>query len=139
MVNQLIAAREDELAEAIRTGAQGKVNQIKAQLSNEVANTVTKELNRSFSFYDDWFDPVIGLRGRLNLSKAFYLTAESDVGGFGIGSDIAVQAYAALGCHLTRSLFTEVGYRYYYDDFRDGEFLYQLALHGAQITVGLTF
>jgi hypothetical protein len=82
---------------------------------------------------------VIGLRGRFNLSKAFYLTAESDVGGFGIGSDIAVQAYAALGCQITRILFAEAGYRYYYDDFRDGGFLYHLALHGAQLTVGLTF
>jgi hypothetical protein len=33
-------------------------------------------------------------------------------------------------------------YGYLYDDFRDesaNDFLYQLALHGAQITVGLTF
>jgi hypothetical protein len=43
----------------------------------------------------------------LNLSKAFYLTAESDVGGFGIGSDVAGQAYAALGCQITRSLYSE--------------------------------
>jgi hypothetical protein len=84
----------------------------------------------------------IALRGRFNLNKAFYLTAESDVGGFGIGSDIAVQAYAALGCQITRNIHAEVGYRYLYDDFRDesaNDFLYQLALHGAQITVGLTF
>jgi hypothetical protein len=139
LVQRVIAGQEQELADAIRTGAQGRVNQLKAQLSNQVADTVTSQLNRSFSFYDDWFDPVIGLRGRLNLSKAFYLTAESDVGGFGIGSDIAVQAYAALGCHITRNIFSEVGYRYLYDDFRDGNFLYQLSLHGAQITVGLTF
>jgi hypothetical protein len=82
---------------------------------------------------------LIGLRGRFNLNKAFYLTAESDVGGFGIGSDIAVQAYGALGCQITRNIFSEVGYRYLYDDFRDTNFLYQLSLHGAQITVGLTF
>ena len=72
-------------------------------------------------------------------SKAFYLTAESDVGGFGIGSDVAVQAYAALGCQITRTLYSEVGYRFLYDDFRDNDFLYQMALHGAQITVGLRF
>ena len=85
---------------------------------------------------------MVGLRGRFNLSKAFYLTAESDVGGFGIGSDIAVQAYAALGCQITRNIYSEVGYRYLYDDFRDAnanDFLYQLSLHGAQITVGLNF
>ena len=111
-VQQQIQSREPELAAAIRTGAQARVNQLKAQLSNQVANRVTSQLNRSFSFYDDWFDPVIGLRGRLNLNKAFYLTAESDVGGFGIGFDIAVQAYAAFGCQITRNIFSEVGYRF---------------------------
>jgi hypothetical protein len=73
------------------------------------------------------------------LESLFYLTAESDIGGFGIGSDIAVQGYAALGCQITSNIFSEVGYRYLYDDFRDTNFLYQLSLHGAQITVGLKF
>src|SRR5260221_14508911 len=127
---------------AIRTGAQARVNQLKAQLAGQISNTLTGQLNRSFSFYDDWFDPVIGLRGRFNLNKAFYLTAESDVGGFGIGSDIAVQAYGALGCQLTRHIYSEVGYRYLYDDFRDesaNDFLYHLSLHGGQITAGINF
>jgi hypothetical protein len=139
LVQQLIQSQAPELAAAIRTGAQTRANQLKAQLASQVATSLTSQLNRSFSFYDDWFDPLIGLRGRFNLNKAFYLTAESDVGGFGIGSDIAVQAYAALGCQITRNIFSEVGYRYLYDDFRDTNFLYQLSLHGAQVTVGLTF
>jgi hypothetical protein len=142
LVQQVIANQEPELAAAIRAGAQAKVNQIKGQLASQVSAKLTQQLGRSISFYDSWTDPVIGLRGRFNLNKAFYLTAESDVGGFGIGSDIAVQAYAALGCQLTRSIFSEVGYRYLYDDFHDegaDNFLYQLALHGAQITVGLKF
>jgi hypothetical protein len=139
LVRQVIESQEPELAAAIRAGDQARVNQLKAQLTNQVANRVTSQLNRSFSFYDDWFDPLVGLRGRFNLSKAFYLTAESDVGGFGIGSDIAVQEYAALGCQITRNIFSEVGYRFLYDDFRDTNFLYQLSLHGAQITVGINF
>ncbi|HEY4781694.1 MAG TPA: autotransporter outer membrane beta-barrel domain-containing protein [Chthoniobacterales bacterium] len=142
LVQQLIQSRQPELAAAIRTGAQARVNQIKAQLASQVANTLTGQLNRSFSFYDDWFDPVIGLRGRFNLTKAFYLTAETDVGGFGIGSDIAVQAYGALGCQLARHIHSEVGYRYLYDEFRDpsaGDFLYKMSLHGVQITTGLDF
>jgi hypothetical protein len=139
LVQHAIESQRQELAEAIRTGAQARVNQIKTKLSNQVANIVSSKLNRSFSFYDNWTDPVIGLRGRFNLNKTFYLTAQTDVGGFGIGSDIAVEAYAALGCQFTRKIFSEVGYRYYYDDFRDGNFLYQLSLHGAQVTVGLTF
>ena len=142
LIQQVIANQEPELVAAIRAGAQAKVNQIKSQLVNQVSAKLTQQLSRSFSFYDSWTDPVIGLRGRYNLNKAFYLTAETDVGGFGIGSDIAVQAYAALGCQLTRSIFSEVGYRYLYEDFRDqgaNDFLYQLSLHGAQITVGIKF
>jgi hypothetical protein len=138
-VQQLIQNRAPELAAAIRADAVARVDQLKAQLSNQVARRVTSQLNRSFSFYDNWLDPVVGLRGRFNLNKVFYLTAESDIGGFGIGSDIAVQEYAALGCQITRNIFSEVGYRYLYDDFRDTNFLYQLSLHGAQITVGLKF
>ena len=142
LIQQLIQSQDPELIAAIRTGAQARVNQLKARLAGRVANSLTGQLNRSFSFYDDWLDPVIGLRGRFNLNKAFYLTAESDVGGFGIGSDIAVQAYAAVGCQITRSIYSEVGYRYLYDDFRDesaNDFLYQLSLHGVQITAGINF
>jgi hypothetical protein len=72
----VIESQEPELAAAIRAGAQARVNQLKAQLTNQVANRVASQLNRSFSFYDDWFDPLVVLRGRFNLSKAFYLTAE---------------------------------------------------------------
>jgi hypothetical protein len=51
-----------------------------------------------------------------------------------------VQAYAALGCQITRNIYCEVGYRYLYDDFRDEgatDFLYQMSLHDAQISPGL--
>lgn len=138
-VQQAFEGRRAELAAAVRAGVQARVSQLKAQLATEIANRLTNQLNRSASFYDDWVDPVIGLRGRLNLGKAFYLTAQSDVGGFGIGSDVAVQEYAALGCQITRHLYSEVGYRFLYDDFRDANFLYELATHGAQITFGLRF
>jgi len=141
-VERLIEGQEPQLAAAIQTRDQSTVNQLKAGLSGQIANSLTNQLNRRFSFYDDWFDPVIGLRGRFNLNKTFYVTAESDVGGFGIGSDVAVQVYGALGCQITRSIHAEAGYRYYYDDFRDegaNGFLYQVSLHGAQVSVGMTF
>ena len=142
LVQALIESQQPELAAAIRAGAQARVAQLKADLASRVANILTGQLNRSLSFYDNWFDPVIGVRGRYNLSKAFYLTAQTDIGGFGIGSDIAWQGYAALGCQITRNIYSEVGYRAYYDDFRDESdhnFLYQLWFHGVQITAGLNF
>ena len=140
-LQDLLDAEAQELAAAIRAAATARVNQLKAQITSQVASFVTSQLNRGYSFYDSWADPVIGLRGRLNLGKAFYLIAEADVGGFGIGSDIAVGAYAALGCQITRNIFSEIGYRYLYDDFRDESvgYLYQLSLYGPQLTIGLKF
>jgi hypothetical protein len=142
LVQALIQSQQPELVAAIRAGVQARVARLKADLASRVANILTGQLNRSLSFYDDWFDPLIGLRGRLNLSKAFYLTAETDIGGFGIGSDIAWQGYAALGCQITRNIYSEVGYRALYDDFRDESdhnFLYQLWFYGVQVTAGLKF
>src|SRR6516164_6772929 len=87
LVEEFLASRQPEFLAAIRTGTQARVNQLKAQLSSQIANRLTNQLNRSFSFYDDWFDPAIGFRGRFNLNKAFYLFAESHIGGLGIRSD----------------------------------------------------
>jgi hypothetical protein len=142
LIQDELQSRQGELAAAIRTGVQSRVNQLKSQLESQISNTLITQLNRNFSFYDDWFDPVIGLRGRFNLTKAFYVTGESDVGGFGIGSDISVQEYAALGCQVTRYIHTEIGYRFLYDEFRDKEsanFLYKVSLYGPQITTGISF
>lgn len=122
-----------------RTGAQARTNQLKAALAAQVAGSLTTALNGSFSLYENWFDPFIGLRGRYNLTKALYLTGEPDVGGFGVGSEITWQVCGALGCQITRNIYSEIGYRYLYLDYDTTSFIMQASLHGAQITVGLHF
>jgi hypothetical protein len=139
LVRGLIQSRQPELVAAIRAGDQARVNQLKVELANAIANGLTSRLSQSFSLYENWFDPFIGVRGRYNFYKPFYLTAEGDVGGFGIGSEVTCQAYAAIGCQITRNLFTEVGYRFLYTDYDTTSLIYQVAMHGAQITVGLKF
>jgi len=138
-IQQLFQNQQPELAAAIRVGAQARADQLKAQLATQIASRLTKALNQSFSLYENWFDPFIGLRGRYNLTKALYLTAETDVGGFGIGSEITCQAYGALGLQITRNIYSEIGYRYLYLDYDTTSFIFQAALHGAQITAGISF
>src|ERR1700730_2253939 len=138
-IRSIIESQREELAAAIRAGIQARVDQLKSQLTNRIEARLTTELNRNFSLYENWVDPIIGLRGRFNLTKAFYLTGESDVGGFGIGSDIACQAQAALGCQFTRNIHSEIGYRFLFDDYHDTNFLYRVIMHGAQVTIGLNF
>jgi hypothetical protein len=53
-----------------------------------------------------------------------------------------VEAYGALGFQVARNIRAEVGYRYYYDDFRDEQnrdFLYQMSVHGPEITTYIDF
>ncbi|MBV8351953.1 MAG: hypothetical protein JOZ21_06730, partial [Verrucomicrobia bacterium] len=138
-VQDLIQSQESALVAAIRTNAQAQVNQLKSALSSRVADFLIGELSKSFSLYENWFDPFVGLRGRYNLTKALYLTGEADIGGFGVGSEITWQAYAALGCQITRNIYSEVGYRYLYVDYDTTSFIFQGSLRGAQVTVGIRF
>ena len=105
----------------------------------KIAGILRRNLNRGFSLTEYWTDPYIGVSGRYNLNKAFYLTGKADVGGFGAGSDVTVQAYGALGCQVTRSIYSELGFRYLYYDYDSGGFLYKVSMYGPQITAGIIF
>jgi hypothetical protein len=122
LLKLIIAARKDPIT------AQMKIAQI-----------LNRELNRSFSLTERWVDPYLGFDTRYDLNKAFYVTVRADVGGFDVGSKVSVQAYGGLGCHLTRSISSEIGFRYLYDDYESGSYLYRISLWGPQITTGITF
>jgi hypothetical protein len=80
-----------------------------------------------------------GVRGRYNFTDRFYIVGRADIGGFGVGSDLAWQLYGALGWHLTPHTTVELGYRYLYMDYTRGGFVYDLATHGAFVGMGFTF
>jgi hypothetical protein len=124
LLKLIIAARQDPIT------AQAKIAQV-----------LNKELNRTFSLTERWVDPYIGIGGRYNLSKAFYLTGKVDVGGFGAGSDISTQGSAALGCQITRNIYSELGFRYLYVNYEDdgNRFLWKTVTYGPQITTGIIF
>ena len=122
LLRLIIAARQDPIT------AQQKIAQI-----------LNKGLNSSFSLTERWVDPYLGISGRYDLTKAFYVTARADVGGFDVGSKVTVQAYGGLGCQITRRIYSELGYRYLYDDYDSGGFLYKVSTYGPQITTGISF
>lgn len=43
------------------------------------------------------------------------------------------------GAKSPGNIFSEVGYRFLYTDYDTTSLIYQVAMHGAQITVGLKF
>jgi hypothetical protein len=111
------------------------------QRRQTIASILNRELNQTFRLTEYWFDPYIGIGGRYNLTKAFYVTGKADVGGFGAGSDITTQVYAALGCQITRNIYSELGFRYLYTDYEDdsNRFVWKTSTYGPQITTGITF
>jgi len=140
LVTLIQQARQDPvLAAALRSGIQSRIDAAKRDLQQRIAGILTRNLSRTFTLAQQWFDPYIGLAGRYNITPAFYLTAKGDIGGFGVGSRLTWQAYGALGCQITQKIYSEAGYRYLSVDYRNGGFLYDVATRGAQVTVGIIF
>ena len=60
-------------------------------------------------------------------------------GGFGVGADLMWEVEGVVGINLTRSIFTEVGYRALGVDYENNGLLFDAIMHGPQITTGITF
>jgi hypothetical protein len=104
-----------------------------------IVSILQTQLNKGHGLTEYWVDPYLGIGGRYNLNKAFYLTGKVDVGGFDVGSIVTVQAYGGLGYQYNRNIYAELGFRYLYDDYDSDGFLYKVSTYGPQITVGVQF
>src|SRR5438094_528492 len=137
-----LRARIDALhleGEARRAAVDRIVNAAKARIANDLAFTLQTKLNRSIARDDFWFDPYVGLRGRYNFNKTFYTAVRGEIGGFGVGADLMWEVEGVIGINLTRSIFTEVGYRALGADYENNGLLFDAVMHGPQITTGTTF
>jgi hypothetical protein len=137
-----LRARIDELhltGEARRAAVQRLVSEAKARIANQLALRLNKSLSQTLSKDDFWFDPYVGLRTRYNFNKTYYTAVRGEIGGFGVGADLMWEVEAAFGINLTRSIFTEIGYRALGGNFEENNFRFETVMHGPQITTGITF
>src|SRR6266508_3774975 len=136
-----LRARVDALVEsgvARREAVQRVVNSAKARIANQLAVRLNKRLSQTLSRDDYWFDPYGGLRARYNFNKTFYTAVRGELGG-GAASDLMWEVEGVIGINLTRSIFTEIGYRALSVDYNNDGFLFDTITHGPQITTGITF
>ncbi len=115
------------------------VDAAKARIANQLAFRLNKSLSQTKSKDDFWFDPYVGLRGRYNFNKTYYTAVRGEIGGFGVGADLMWEVEAVVGINLTRSIFTEIGYRALGGNFEENDFRFETVMHGPQITTGITF
>ena len=113
-----------------------------------------------FSNSTGWVDPVLGARGKVRIWKAVSLYAEGDVGGFNANSgsayeiqrkgrtlvrnsidssDWSYQVQGGLEIQLTRSIYSQVGWRYLKYDYNQSGFTNNLALNGPFVQTGVSF
>jgi hypothetical protein len=112
-----------------------RVNDLGVRLAGTGPLGNPREASRS----ESWVDPIIGMRVNLPLSGTTDFTMLADVGGFGIASDIAVQAWPTIGFRLSDSIRAKVGYRLIYTQYETGEgltrFEYDVLIYGPTVGV----
>jgi hypothetical protein len=124
---------------ARRAAVNRMVSAAEAKIADQLAGVLDTKLHQSISRQDDWFDPYVGLRGRYNFNKTYYTAVRGEIGGFGVGFDLMWEVEGVLGINLTRSIFTELGYRALGGNFEENNFKFDVVMHGPQITTGITF
>lgn len=105
-------------------------------------------LNVNASKSADWTDPFIGLRMNADLTERWNLFAEADIGGFGVGSRLSVNAQAYLGYRtmmLGRPTILRAGYRALYQDYENDDFTgankfrWDVTQHGPVVGLSMRF
>jgi hypothetical protein len=95
--------------------------------------------DRSFTGSVEWADPVIGLAVHYDIDKRWFVDAIGDIGGFGVGSKLTSQGFAAVGYRWTDTISTSLGYRALYTDYDKGGTVYKTTMHGVFVGLGVSF
>ncbi len=85
----------------------------------------------------NWVDPVIGARFRVNLDKGWFATVKGDGGGFGTGSQETYQMFGGVGKEFKEKYSLLAGWRYLQVDYKNGGFLYDAHMNGLVVGFNL--
>ncbi len=119
--------------------ARSRVEQAEKKLAAAINKQLVSKVPTEASAEKDWLDPIVGVRAQWNINDRFFLAGKSDIGGFGVGSDLAWTLQATAGYNFTEKVSAELGYRYLHTDYRDGAFTYDIAPAGIFTSLNLKF
>jgi hypothetical protein len=91
---------------------------------------------------ESWVEPLVGSRIGLDLTDRFAIAGEANIGGFGIGSDLAWNVQAILGYRTSlfgRQTTFALGYRALSQDYDHGDFEWDVTMHGPVLGTALRF
>lgn len=84
----------------------------------------------SASDSETWVDPIIGAKGRFDLTSKVFVNGWAMAGGFGVSSDFTWDLMGGLGYQFNRTFSAELGYRAMGVDYEDDGFVYDMVQHG---------
>jgi predicted porin len=91
----------------------------------------------------DWVDPIVGLQYTVPLSGKWSFALRGDVGGFGIGSDLAWQGLVTLRFDLSERVAAVAAYRYIDTTYDSGSganyFRYDVVTAGPALGLAIAF
>jgi hypothetical protein len=93
----------------------------------------------SFNDGDTWVDPIVGLKGRMNLTPEAYLTGWAMIGGFGVASDLTWDVMAGAGYEVTDRVSIVGGYRALAVDYQKDSFVFDVVQHGPFLGANIAF
>lgn len=96
-------------------------------------------IERSASVDLDWWDPVIGVRGRAPITQRLSAGAFADIGGFGAGSQFTWEIYAGLDYAVTEHVSAVAGFRYISIDYDQDRADLKLDLYGPLVGATVRF
>jgi hypothetical protein len=92
---------------------------------------------RALSAGKSWWDVVIGARGKLRFAERWDLVTYADVGAG--GSELTWQALLGLEWQASKTLAVKGGYRFFYQDYEDDGFVWDMAAQGLYLGLGIGF
>lgn len=119
--------------------AQARVSQAQDNLSTAINQQLVNRLPTSASADKNWVDPILGVRAQWNLNDQWFLAGKSDIGGFGVGSDLTWTVQGTVGYRFTENVSAELGYRYMDTDYQDGAFVYDIVESGVYTGLNIRF
>jgi opacity protein-like surface antigen len=89
--------------------------------------------SRDFSYKKDLVDPIVGIKGRFELGKGWFIPYYFDAGGFGINNEWSWQAYGGVGYHFSKLFSMNLGYRHLQYYFDNNKLLKDVYMSGPQL------
>lgn len=127
-----------ELAGTYQPASLNKLHVV-AGLRRQDIDVALNFLSRSSQAAVDWIDPFVGVIYMPSLTDKWSLSLRGDIGGFGIESDMAVNAEAMLRYQFGKTFSGTFGYRYLKVKFEDSTLVYDLSLDGLLFGLAIRF